>query len=588
MFKKILIPILIFIASIITTNFILPISNFVINIFLAGIITYGLTKTEKSNNFNYTITNIITSSVGVMLILFSLLTQDQLYSILRFNLIDICQLVITIFVLFFLFMALVKSKTANEKQQHIVFKKVWFVYAILYAIVALLYFLAYYPGALTVDSINQWSQAHSTYPWNNWHPIGHTFLIWLTSRIWNSPASFVLLQSVMYTYTFSYLAATLREKSEKNYVAVIFFVITAILPYYPLQSVIVLKDTLFTYAIVLFGIYLFRIVETKGKWLNKWYNFLFFFFVVAGVLFWRNNGLPIIAIMSVLSVFIFNIRVYWRLHVSLFLALLCYFFVQGPVSQHFHVFQTSETESYGMLIQVDAGIIHDHGKMTQSQKEYFNSFMPEQTVSNYTPGNIDAIKFGPGFNSQILSNSIEQFKTDSMNLIKSNPKLAASAYADQTKIIWRQNAKLRPGTMFRDKYGDRIKSAYFLPSATIKKYGIKYNDFNYSDYWNGSMTIKKQLKNIQNYFERSPLKFWLMPAIYTIVTFIVGFKLLLKWYWKGVFVTLPLIGLTLTLFLAIPAPDIRYVQVSLIYVFISYLAIKNLLPVKETEKLQLT
>lgn len=575
MFKKFLILIFIFIASMISTHFLVTTSNLIILFFVAGIITYCLTTVRNIRKFNFTVINFMSSTVGVVLILFALLTQEHLSDVQQFDFITICELVITILVLFFLFMVLFSFGTIDEKKDQVELKKVWFIYAVLYGIVALLYFLAYYPGVLTVDSINQWSQSHSEYPWNNWHPIGHTFLIWLTSRIWNSPASFVLVQSIMYVYTFSYLSMTLQEKSKKSYLSIIFFVITAVLPYYPLQSVVILKDSLFTYAIILFGIYLFRIVDTKGVWLQKWYNFIFFFIAVTGILFWRNNGLPIIATMAIMSLIVFNIRTYWRLHVTLFVTLLLYIFVQGPVSQHFHVFKTSPTESYGMIIQIDAGIIHENGKMTPSQKQYFNSFMPSQTIANYTPGNIDAVKFGPGFNSKILSGNLNQFKRNSIELIKSNPQLAVRAYADQTKVIWHQNAKLRPGTLFRDKFGDRIKSAYFLPTSTIKKYDIKYDDFNYSNYWNGSSLIYKQLKKMQNLFETSSLHFWIMPAIYTMISFAIAFKLLLEWRWKSLFILLPLIGLTFTLFLAIPAPDIRYVQVPLIYLFIAYLTIRH-------------
>lgn len=575
MFKKFLILIFIFIASMISTHFLVTTSNLIILFFVAGIITYCLTTVRNIRKFNFTVINFMSSTVGVVLILFALLTQEHLSDVQQFDFITICELVITILVLFFLFMVLFSFGTTDEKKDQVELKKVWFIYAVLYGIVALLYFLAYYPGVLTVDSINQWSQSHSEYPWNNWHPIGHTFLIWLTSRIWNSPASFVLVQSIMYVYTFSYLSMTLQEKSKKSYLSIIFFVITAVLPYYPLQSVVILKDSLFTYAIILFGIYLFRIVDTKGVWLQKWYNFIFFFIAVTGILFWRNNGLPIIATMAIMSLIVFNIRTYWRLHVTLFVTLLLYIFVQGPVSQHFHVFKTSPTESYGMIIQIDAGIIHENGKMTPSQKQYFNSFMPSQTIANYTPGNIDAVKFGPGFNSKILSGNLNQFKRNSIELIKSNPQLAVRAYADQTKVIWHQNAKLRPGTLFRDKFGDRIKSAYFLPTSTIKKYDIKYDDFNYSNYWNGSSLIYKQLKKMQNLFETSSLHFWIMPAIYTMISFAIAFKLLLEWRWKSLFILLPLIGLTFTLFLAIPAPDIRYVQVPLIYLFIAYLTIRH-------------
>lgn len=217
MFRKFLIPIFIFIASVISTNFIVTTSNLAITFFVAGIIAYCLTEVREKRKFNFTVINIVSSIVGVILMLFALLTKKHLSDLQQYDFLTICELIITILILFSLFMILFSHSVINEKRKQVELKKVWAVYATLYAIVAILYFLAYYPGVLTVDSINQWSQAHSEYPWNNWHPIGHTFLIWLTSLIWNSPASFVLLQSVIYVYTFSYLCMTLQEKSKKSY-----------------------------------------------------------------------------------------------------------------------------------------------------------------------------------------------------------------------------------------------------------------------------------------------------------------------------------------------------------------------------------
>ena len=60
-------------------------------------------------------------------------------------------------------------------------------YAIPSIIIWLLYWIAFYPAAMTPDSLNQWEQTH-TYEFNDWHPVVYTWLIMLIVQIWHAPA----------------------------------------------------------------------------------------------------------------------------------------------------------------------------------------------------------------------------------------------------------------------------------------------------------------------------------------------------------------------------------------------------------------
>ena len=54
-------------------------------------------------------------------------------------------------------------------------------------------FLGCYPGGVSYDAANQWEQAQSG-QFNNWHPVFHTLLIWLVTRVYNHYGFAVLAQ----------------------------------------------------------------------------------------------------------------------------------------------------------------------------------------------------------------------------------------------------------------------------------------------------------------------------------------------------------------------------------------------------------
>lgn len=462
----------------------------------------------------------------------------------------------------------------NQNGEHLGFYDSYWKYILLYSTVIFIYFIAYYPGIMVVDSVNQWNQIHHAYPWNNWHPIGHTAVLWLTSKIWDNPASFVILQSIVYVTLFSYFATLLKQYSGKKWVGYLFFVLTAIVPFFPLQAMILVKDTLFTYAFVFFGLALFQTVRTHGQWLHKPLAFVFTLLSVMGISLWRSNGIPIVIVMCLLTIIILGIKKYWRLIIIMVIAIISYFVINGPIITNFHVFEPSKTESYGMLIQVDAGIIHDKGSLNLQQQQYFSKLMNNKNIASYQPTNIDAIKFGPGFDAKLLNNDTGKFKKESISLIKSNKIKALKAYKAQTAILWNQNAKYRIGTFIRDKYSSFVPVSYFLTGSDIEKYNIKYQMFRYDSYWGGFSKLHLILGNWQAMFKNQSVQYWFLPGIYLMMQVIIAGWLVAQGMWRKLLVILPIIGLAATYMLAIPVPDIRYVQPILLYVFITILVVK--------------
>ena len=50
------------------------------------------------------------------------------------------------------------------------------------------YLIAFYPGIMSMDSLNQWDQitnfAKADYGFTDAHPVGHTLFLWLITSIW--------------------------------------------------------------------------------------------------------------------------------------------------------------------------------------------------------------------------------------------------------------------------------------------------------------------------------------------------------------------------------------------------------------------
>ena len=77
---------------------------------------------------------------------------------------------------------------------------------------------ACWPGGVSYDASNQWRQAHCG-EFNNWHPVFHTLLIWLATRVCDSYPFAVGAQIAAFSLAMSYLTATLHRRGVPAWLA---------------------------------------------------------------------------------------------------------------------------------------------------------------------------------------------------------------------------------------------------------------------------------------------------------------------------------------------------------------------------------
>ncbi len=440
-------------------------------------------------------------------------------------------------------------------------KRTILYFASLPIIISLFYFWAYYPGVLMADSVNQWQQAHSTF-YNDWHPVMMTWLIKLTTLLWDNPACFVILQFILAGLITGYVLYSFKKLNINKWILLIGYLFLSGFPLISLYSVVIWKDTLFGYFFLLFTTILLQILYTNGKWLHSYKHLFCLYLALCGVALFRHNGWPVI--LATIIIFLFFLRKnYWRLYGVFFLVIGTYLIITGPVYQHFKVFPAEPTESYSIPFQQIARVMKEDGDMTTEQKQFFHQVLPiNEWKQRYHPTDVDMIKFTGHFNREFIKANKKEFFTNWLAVSAQNPKLAFAAFSDQVQLAWKLYVSggdmRRP--IFRDKAFSSYRPVYFMTSKNVKKYHVQYKWFHYKDYGSDKANMKLYhfIKNINQSITHGLLRVFVMPALYLYLIVLFLFITTLKGNWRYLLAAVPMLLNLGSMFAAIPAQDIRY------------------------------
>lgn len=150
-------------------------------------------------------------------------------------------------------------------------------------------FLGCYPGGVSYDAANQWEQAQSG-QFNNWHPVFHTLLIWLVTRVYNHYGFAVLVQIVCFSLALGYAAASVRRTGAPRWLCLLCAYLTALMEPVRNTMMYVGKDNAMTIGCLLLFGQTVQLIRTRGVWLSKTRNALCFGLALAFTTLVRQNG----------------------------------------------------------------------------------------------------------------------------------------------------------------------------------------------------------------------------------------------------------------------------------------------------------
>ncbi|MEZ5175711.1 MAG: DUF6020 family protein [Acidimicrobiia bacterium] len=109
------------------------------------------------------------------------------------------------------------------------------------------WWLGWFPGLMSSDSIDQWNQT-LTFEFYNAHPISHTASLWAISLFWESPGAVALVQVVGMAALLGIIAKRLAQLGIPLWMSIGTVWLIAVLPMTAITTITIWKDIPFTLA----------------------------------------------------------------------------------------------------------------------------------------------------------------------------------------------------------------------------------------------------------------------------------------------------------------------------------------------------
>ncbi len=421
------------------------------------------------------------------------------------------------------------------------------VFLLISAINLFVLFVACFPGRLNPDARSQIQQSLSG-EYNSHHSFYHTLIVkacisvglWLFDDINKAIAVFHVFQIFCMAGVFSFVIVTLYQKKISLPAIIFSAALYALHPLHISSAVSMMKDVLFSGAVLVFITALFRLFNKIGKYMCV--NYILVFVGAVGLCLWRSNGIYAFIVFAVLFIVLF-FKNYKALSVGFIAIAVSSFILMGPVLSALSIPRPDTIEHLSIPAQQIARVISAGGEFTESEEELLSKVLDiEKVPDTYRWDLSDPIKtmVRQKNGSEFIAQHKEEFIKLWINVGMRYPSEYFWAWVDQTKGFWN-------GGYYRDY---------------IEIEGVIENDFG------AYQTVKSPLvKNVVSYYaacfhspEHIPilnifcsfgLMFWIFLSIFLIN--IINRRM------KEAMVLLPLILLVLSLFISTPVfNEFRY------------------------------
>ncbi|MCI6378644.1 MAG: hypothetical protein MR842_12955 [Clostridiales bacterium] len=332
-------------------------------------------------------------------------------------------------------------------------------------------FAACWPGGVSYDASNQWRQAHSG-EFNNWHPLFHTLLIWLVTRVCDSYPFAVFVQIAAFSAAMAYLTATLNKRGVPAWLALGAHALVA--ASLPVRNTLMYlgKDSAMTIGVMALTAQAVNILYTRGEWLRKPLNAMAFGAALAFASLVRHNAFfwTVPLLLSVLFAF-GGARRFAALAAGVMAGILA--LVQGPLYGALDVVYPSNLveESVGVPMTVLADVKQQAPELLDEETNAFLESLASDGAwrDTYAPHNYNSIKFTYD-REKIAFTPLSKLLGMTARTALRAPRIAFEAVNGLTGLVWDVTGENRGWESVRNS-GDLEEARY--GRATLNKIGGK-------------------------------------------------------------------------------------------------------------------
>ncbi len=330
------------------------------------------------------------------------------------------------------------NKEGNKNKNWLVFLLVFFFLLIVYGF----YFLTYYPGLLSSDSlVGLYVALEGLGYLSDHHPVAHTLFMmgpfklgmWLFNNVNVGVAFISITQIIIMSLIFTYFIVFLYKRNVKNYLLILITLFFALLPMHGFYSITMWKDVLFAGSLLLLTIETIKLLERDKITLK---NSISFILISLFNIFFRNNAIYAYLILIIFTFIIFR-KSYKKLILIFIIILGIYGIVKYPLFNYLGIRRSSSTEYIAMPLQQIGRMAYKNVEFTKEEEKLLNDLIPLEVMKkSYNPISVDAIKFNSEYKAYVFDENKKDYFKLWLSLVIKHPVIAVESYLTSTLGYW--------------------------------------------------------------------------------------------------------------------------------------------------------
>lgn len=304
------------------------------------------------------------------------------------------------------------------------------------------YFLKYFPGIASTDSIYQMYQATGNMNLINSHPIFHTMIISGAMNLGKIIGSYnigvgiySIIQMLFMSAIFSYTVCYMKKKEIPKIAVICSIIFFAIFPVMPMYSITMWKDIPFGVSILLYVISMVELATNADQFLNTKRGILFLIVSALFTMFFKHNGFYIV-LLSIPFV-LFFIREHIKKLLIIFVGLVIFYkLINGPLLTALNVAPTLPSEALSIPIQQLSRVVATEDIDDIELKEINEWIIADKTTikEEYNPRLSDPMK--KYFNNERFKDEKIEFLKLWFKYLKKYPNRYVQSFLFNTYGYW--------------------------------------------------------------------------------------------------------------------------------------------------------
>ena len=403
----------------------------------------------------------------------------------------------------------------------------------------LILFVCCYPGVLTADSVNQLSQLDAG-AFTNHHPFLHTMTIGVFYKLgyllfndhYAAIATYSVFQILAMAAIFAYAVMTVYQLKVNRKITIAMAIFFAIAPYHICYSFSIWKDVLFGGGVLLFVVACYRYFMAIG---SKRMSFVLAILGAFLLCLFRSNGLFVFLVLLAIFWVVFR-KKYLKLGIAFSVVAVFAVVMNFSALPAFGVKKANTVEAYSIPLQQIARVIYDERELSAEQYEKLSRIMDVEEVKKvYLNFISDPVKIAVinGGGMEYMNEHIVDYAKLWAEIGMRHPVEYAKAHIDETRGYW--------------------GGGYYWWVWLLQ------NDLDPSERYNNSLPQKAFNGYLDLFYAFKPLRAMMGIGLFTWISLLVIYVAHKKKNRHVLFLTLPLVGIIGTLFIATPVfAEFRY------------------------------